>query len=144
MIEKCVSELTKLMKKKYEQMLKINNTTNDIEEALKRNDNVSTELFMNMRLEVMETIDGIDAEIEKILKQGDEELYYYLKGLLEIDTQQQAMETEFEDEKILMLVSLRTRNVLKEIIEKDKIMSQRILGKDSFYAQKAHVRKKAF
>ena len=93
-----------MMKQKYQKMLKIDNATNDIENALKRNDKVSTEMFMNMRMEIMEEIDSIDNEIQKILTSGDEELYYYLKGLLKIDTQEQAMDTEYEDEKILMLL----------------------------------------
>ncbi len=135
MIEECVADLTKLMKQKYQKMLKIDNATNDIENALKRNDKVSTEMFMNMRMEIMEEIDSIDNEVQKILTSGDEELYYYLKGLLKIDTQEQAMDTEYEDEKILMLVSLRIHNVLKGIIEKDKVMNKRILGKDSYYSQ---------
>ena len=42
---------------------------------------------------------------------------------------------EYEDEKMLMLISLRTRNVLKAVVEKDKQMSTRILGKNSFYAK---------
>ena len=123
------------MKQKYQKMLKIDNATNDIENALKRNDKVSTEMFMNMRMEIMEEIDSIDNEVQKILTSGDEELYYYLKGLLKIDTQEQAMDTEYEDEKILMLVSLRIHNVLKGVIEKDKEMNKRILGKDSYYSQ---------
>ena len=135
MIEECVANLTKLMKQKYEKMLKIDNTTNDIENALKRNDKVSTEMFMNMRMEIMEDIDSIDDEIQKILTSGDDELYYYLKGLLKVNSQEQAMDTEYEDEKILMLVSLRIHNVLKGIIEKDKVMNKRILGKDSYYSQ---------
>ena len=135
MIEECVADLTKLMKQKYQKMLKIDNATNDIENALKRNDKVSTEMFMNMRMEIMEEIDSIDNEVQKILTSGDEELYYYLKGLLKIDTQEQAMDTEYEDEKILMLVSLRIHNVLKGVIEKDKEMNKRILGKDSYYSQ---------
>ena len=56
----------------------------------------------------------------------------FLRGLLNVDTQEQAMNTEYEDEKMLMLISLRTRNVLKSIVEKDKQMSTRILGKNSF------------
>lgn len=59
----------------------------------------------------------------------------FLRGLLNVDTQEQAMNTEYEDEKMLMLISLRTRNVLKSIVEKDKQMSTRILGKNSFYAK---------
>ncbi len=133
--EKCIASLTVLMKKKYEQMLKIESITNDIEDSLKRNDKVSTSMFMNMRMEVMEQIDDIDEQAEKILTSGDEELYYYLKGLLKIDTQEQAMDTEYQDEKMLMLISLRIRNVLKGVIEKDKVMNQRLLGKDSFYVK---------
>lgn len=123
------------MKKKYEQMLKIESITNDIEDSLKRNDKVSTSMFMNMRMEVMEKIDDIDEQVEKIVTSGDEELYHYLKGLLKIDTQEQAMDTEYQDEKMLMLISLRIRNVLKGVIEKDKVMNQRLLGKDSFYVK---------
>ncbi|HIT87324.1 MAG TPA: hypothetical protein IAB62_06180 [Candidatus Coprocola pullicola] len=136
MIEEYVSKLTKLMKKKYEKMVEIENITKDIEEALKRNDKVSTDMFMKMRLEVMTEVDGIDGEIYEIIQGGDENQYHYLRNLIRVETQQQAMDTEFEDEKMLMLVSLRVRNVLKNIIEKDKIMNQRLLGKDSFYAKK--------
>ncbi len=136
MIEEYVSKLTKLMKKKYEKMVEIENITKDIEEALKRNDKVSTDMFMKMRLEVMTEVDGIDGEIYEIIQGGDENQYHYLRNLIRVKTQQQAMDTEFEDEKMLMLVSLRVRNVLKNIIEKDKIMNQRLLGKDSFYAKK--------
>ena len=136
MIEEYVSKLTKLMKKKYEKMVEIENITKDIEEALKRNDKVSTDMFMKMRLEVMTEVDGIDGEIYQNIQGGDENQYHYLRNLIRVETQQQAMDTEFEDEKMLMLVSLRVRNVLKNIIEKDKIMNQRLLGKDSFYAKK--------
>ena len=136
MIEEYVSKLTKLMKKKYEKMVEIENITKDIEEALKRNDKVSTDMFMKKRLEVMTEVDGIDEENYEIIQGGDENQYHYLRNLIRVETQQQAMDTEFEDEKMLMLVSLRVRNVLKNIIEKDKIMNQRLLGKDSFYAKK--------
>ena len=135
-IEMCIKKLTALMKKKYSEMLKIEKITNDIEETLKRNDNVSTDMFLTMRMEVMETIDDIDGQIDEILTSGDEEEYHFLKGLLKIDTHEQAMNTEYSDEKMLMLISLRTRNVLKGIIEKDKVMNKRLLGKDSFYAEK--------
>lgn len=134
-IEQCVAKLTALMKKKYEQMLKIESITNDIENSLKRNDSISTDMFMNMRMEVMEVIDGIDEQAEKILRSGDDEIYHYLGGLLKIDSQEQAMNTEYEDEKILMLISLRIRNVLKGVIEKDKAMNERLLGKESYYVK---------
>ncbi len=134
-LEKNIAQLIKLMKKEYEEVLKIENITNDIENVLKRNDKVSTEMFLNMRMEVFETIDGIKGEIENILTSGDEEYYHFLRKLLNVDTQEQAMNTEYEDEKMLMLISLRTRNVLKSIVEKDKQMSTRILGKNSFYAK---------
>jgi len=64
-LEKDIAQLIKLMKKEYEEVLKIENITNDIENVLKRNDKVSTEMFLNMRMEVFETIDGIKGEIEK-------------------------------------------------------------------------------
>ncbi len=134
-LEKDIAQLIKLMKKEYEEVLKIENITNDIENVLKRNDKVSTEMFLNMRMEVFETIDGIKGEIENILTSEDEECYHFLRGLLNVDTQEQAMNTEYEDEKMLMLISLRTRNVLKAVVEKDKQMSTRILGKNSFYAK---------
>lgn len=134
-LEKNIAQLIKLMKKQYEQVLKVENITNDIENVLKRNDRVSTEMFLNMRMEVLETIDSIKGEIETILTSEDEEYYHFLRGLLNVDTQEQAMNTEYEDEKMLMLISLRTRNVLKSIVEKDKQMSTRILGKNSFYAK---------
>ncbi len=138
-IELCIKKLTDLMKKKYSEMLKIEKITSDIEETLKRNDSVSTDMFLNMRMEVMETIDGIDGQIDEILTSGDEEDYHFLKGLLKVDSQEQAMNTEYGDEKMLMLVSLRTRNVLKGIIEKDKVMNKRLLGKESFYAEKKNL-----
>ncbi|NDO46419.1 hypothetical protein [Clostridium sp. MD294] len=134
-LEKKIAQLIKLMKKEYEEVLKIENVTNDIENVLKRNDKISTEMFLNMRMEIMEAIDGIKGEIEDILTSGDEECYHFLRGLLNVDTQEQAMNTEYEDEKMLMLISLRTRNVLKSVLEKDKQMSTRILGKNSFYAK---------
>ena len=134
-LEKSIAQLIKLMKKQYEQVLKVENITKDIENVLKRNDKVSTEMFLNMRMEILETIDSIKGEIETILTSEDEEYYHFLRGLLNVDTQEQAMNTEYEDEKMLMLISLRTRNVLKSIVEKDKQMSTRILGKNSFYAK---------
>ena len=134
-IEEYVSRLTTLMKKKYEKMVEIDTITKDIEQAMKRNDKVSTDMFMKMRLEVMTAVDGIDGEIYEILHGGDEKQYHYLRSLINVKTQKQAVDTEFEDEKILMLVSLRVRNVLKSIIEKDKVMNKRLLGKESFYAK---------
>ena len=37
-LEKNIAQLIKLMKKEYEEVLKIENITNDIENVLKRND----------------------------------------------------------------------------------------------------------
>ena len=90
-LEKDIAQLIKLMKKEYEEVLKIENITNDIENVLKRNDKVSTEMFLNMRMEVFETIDGIKGEIENILTSGDEEYYHFLRKLLNVETQEQAM-----------------------------------------------------
>lgn len=134
-LEANIAELIKLRKEEYRQMLEVEKITNDIEEVLKRNDRVSTEMFLNMRMKALEEIDNIKGKIENILTSGDEEYYQFLRGLLNVDSQKQAMNTEYEDEKMLMLISLRTRNVLNSIVEKDKKISTRILGKSSFYSK---------
>lgn len=123
-------EIMKKLQKKYGSLNEILKTTQEMQEALSRNDRVSMEMLISMRQEEIEFAAGYDQDIR------------YLLSVLEPAEQEQVREwlnegtaTEsdgFEAMKISE-ISNSIRKMLERTLQLDRMMSQRVAGKDSYY-----------
>lgn len=123
-------EIMKKLQKKYGSLNEILKTTQEMQDALSRNDRVSMEMLISMRQEEIELATDCDRDIR------------YLLSVLEPDKREQAREwlnqgtakeaDGFEAVKISEIAG-SVRKVLDRTLQIDQRMSQRVAGKDSFY-----------
>ncbi len=124
------AEIMKKLQKKYGSLNEILRTTQEMQEALSRNDRVSMEMLISMRQEEIELAADCDRDIRyllSVLGPAEQEL------AREWLNQGTAKESDgFEAVKISE-ISSSIRKVLDRTLQIDRMMSQRVAGKDSYY-----------
>lgn len=123
-------EILKQLQKKYGCMNRIFTLTNDMREALSRDDRVSAQMLISMRQDEMDMAEECNRDL------------YALKSTLPAQLKQN-VNNWINGEKPLPADGLEAVKmgeiasgiaaVLKKTIAVDKTMSTRIAGKDSFY-----------
>lgn len=114
-----------LMRKKFNYINEIFRITQEIGEALNRNDGYSAELLLDMRKNEMEGVDACNEEIDKLvnsLEEQDRKMFFELtKGKEEANNLNQIQEKTLELRNMI-------RGVLAKTIEIDKIINIKIKG----------------
>lgn len=114
-----------LMRKKFNYINEIFRITQEIGEALNRNDGYSAELLLDMRKNEMEGVDACNEEIDKLvssLPEQDRKIFFELtKGKEENNNLNQIQEKTLELRNMI-------RGVLAKTIEIDKIINIKIKG----------------
>lgn len=115
------------MQKRYAKFAEILRLTQELDEALKRNDRESADMLMQMRGQEMEAVSEMR-----------EEIAYHMASLPNV--QQTAIEFalyDAEDKEIKRICELkeRSQSILEKAREIDRRMNMRVAGKDSYYAQ---------
>lgn len=128
--KKTIDALLIQYRKKLMKLNAIYDLTVELSSVLQRNDMVSTEMLLASRANVMEEISIIDEAVEKVILQLPENEGQRLRR---ITTLQWEKEELSEEEAKLRKVCDSMYSILTKTIEKDKVMNQRIGGKDSFY-----------
>ncbi len=119
-------EIAVRLKKKYSKIVEIERLTEELDEALKRNDKQSVNMVLTMRGEEMDSIDIIDAEIT-VLENG-----LTKEQRMAVRDFQNDNVTEGDMKELIELKRLINR-LLGKIVEKDRTMNIKIAGKSSFY-----------
>lgn len=123
-------EIMKKLQKKYGSLNEIQKTTQEMQEALSRNDRVSMEMLISMRQEEIELAADCDRDIRYLLSVLEPDKREQARGWLNQGTAKEG--DGFEAVKISEIAG-SIRKVLEKTVQIDRQMSQRVAGKDSFY-----------
>lgn len=123
-------EIMKKLQKKYGSMNEIFKTTQEMQDALARDDRVSLEMLINMRQEEIDHAVDCDRDIQYLLSVLASERREQVRDWLNHGTAKE--QDGFEAVKISEIAG-SIRKVLERTIQVDSRMSQRVAGKDSFY-----------
>ena len=131
--QEILEEIIKKKREKYKRCLEILNLTQELEKALQFNDPNSRQMIMRMRGTEMDAIDILDKDIRFLLHILEQSLQLQLK---ELPQNQQA------DELVLLYhdIQSKIKRTLQRVIELDRKLSEKIAGKDSYYAKQANVK----
>lgn len=123
-------EIMKKLQKKYGSLNEILKTTQEMQDALSRNDRVSMEMLISMRQEEIERAADCDRDIRYLLSVLAPDKKERAKEWLNQGTAKEA--EGFEAVKIGEIAA-SIRKVLDKTLQIDQQMSRRVAGKDSFY-----------
>lgn len=125
-------EIMKKLQKKYNSVNEICKTTQEMQEALSRDDRVSMQMLISMRQSDIDTATDCDRDIRYLLSVLAPKKRDQVRGWLNIGD---AKESDgFEAVKIGEIAE-SIRKVLNKTLQIDQRMSQRVAGKDSFYTE---------
>lgn len=123
-------EIMKKLQKKYGSMNEIFKTTQEMQDALARDDRVSLEMLIKMRQDEIDRAVDCDRDIQYLLSVLAPERREKVRDWLNHGTAKE--QDGFEAVKIGEIAE-SIRKVLERTIQVDSRMSQRVAGKDSFY-----------
>ena len=119
------------MQKRYAKFAEVLRLTQELDEALKRNDRESADMLIQMRGKEMEDISEMR-----------EEIAYRIASLPNV--QQTAIEYALYDDtdkeiKRICELKERSQSILQRAREIDRCMNMRVAGEDSYYAKENKV-----
>lgn len=132
--EGLLEEIMQQMQRKYMQFIEIEKLTKELGDTLSRGDRESVQLLLEMRQDEMNKADSTQKDIETILSAVDSDTASEIRGWLDEKKELSADEDGFEAKKIKEL-SVQTRKSLERTISIDRIISQKLAGKDSYYSE---------
>lgn len=128
--DELLSEILRRVQRNCVRMVEIERLTKELGDALSRNDQESAQLLMKMRQDEMERVSEIREEIRLLIQSAEvregTKLRSWLAGE---DTYQPDC---FEAGKIIEF-SKQIALVLNRTISIDKVINQKLAGKDSYY-----------
>lgn len=131
--QEILEEIIKKKREKYKRCLEILNLTQELEKALQFNDPNSRQMIMRMRGTEMDTIDILDKDVTFLIHTLEQPLQLQLK---EVPKNQSA------DELVLLYHDIqgKIKRTLQRAMDLDRKLSEKIAGKDSYYAKQANVK----
>lgn len=130
--EELLSEILRRVQRNCVRIVEIERLTKELGDALSRNDQESAQLLIKMRQEEFEYTSETKAEIRMLLQSAEKDEQERLKGWLAGEDKYQP--DCFEAKKILELSS-QLMLVLNRTIGIDKVINQKLAGKDSYYSK---------
>lgn len=131
--QEILEEIIKKYREKYKRFLEILNLTQELEKALQFNDPNSRQMIMRMRGTEMDAISSIDRDVTYLMHALDRTIQLQLKELPKDQT---------ADDLILLYHDMhgKIRRVAEKVIDLDRKLSEKIAGKDSYYAKQNGVK----
>lgn len=124
-----LKEIVKKMENKYRHMIEVSRSTDELEETLQHNDNDMIVMVMTMRAKEMECISVLDKEMEALIQTLEPAIQKMMTKAPE------SLETVPSDVKQYYEIREKVHRIVEQIIQKDRKMSERIAGSESFYAK---------
>lgn len=125
------TELLKQAQGRYQVMNEVFRLTQEMADALSRDDRVAAQMLLEMRQNELDQLSESEELIFKLLecasKQERSEILKLLRG-----ERHATPEDSFEEQK-LGEIGINIRRNLERIVELDRVVSTRLAGKDSFY-----------
>lgn len=131
MNEQSVMTALALERKRYSALTEVMELTEELSQALQRQDQVSVQMFLRMRQEPVNQLREYQALERKQQAELSEEDAQELKGLLSGDGVGQTSQAQS-----LARLAGQNRNLLERVLRADRQISVRLGGKKSFYQQR--------
>lgn len=125
-----VAKVMILLQRRYNFIREISKYTSELEDALTRNDEVSTEMVLQMRADEMAKADDCTNEIWN-LAGTDKEAQKKLCLLMVSDPEQ--MPGESLEEKKIYEIRRKTRELIEQLQAVDKRLNRKLTGDRSYY-----------
>ncbi len=129
-MQELIQEILTGMQRRYRGMSEIERLTKELADTLSSGDRESAQLLLNMRQSEMEKVGDVDHALREMLHVLESEKREYIAGLM--NGNEQSGYDSPEEEKIVRMAE-QTSRILERIIVVDKILSQKLAGKDSYY-----------
>lgn len=129
-MQELIQEILTGMQRRYRGMSEIERLTKELADTLSSGDRESAQLLLNMRQSEMEKVGDVDHTLREMLHVLEPEKREYIAGLM--NGNEQFGYDSPEEEKIVRMAE-QTSRILERIIVVDKILSQKLAGKDSYY-----------
>ncbi len=123
-------DLTVLERRKYNLLSEVMDLSQQLGEALDRNDDVSVRLLVSMRQDPILRLEEIKAAIGSKRDSIPPEEWERVKDL------NGGARPRDEDETVYLNQVSSVRRILERVLELDQRLNRRMAGDDSFYAQK--------
>ncbi len=129
-----LTEIAKILQKKYTHMSEISRLTNEIAEELSRDDRVSVQMTLGMRGEELEKVKECDHKLHLFIDSAQPELEEWLTEVISGKTG--SSEDYGKEGSLITRLAVNTRNVWEKTMMIDRHMNKRLAGADSFYTDR--------
>lgn len=129
-----LTEIAKILQKKYTHMSEINRLTNEMAEELSRDDRVSVQMTLGMRGEELEKVRECDNKLHLFIDSVPPELKEWLTDV--ISGRAGSSEDYGKEGSLITRLAVNTRNVWEKTMMVDRHMNKRLAGADSFYTDR--------
>lgn len=120
-------ELTVLEKKKYNELIEVQDLTRQLAECLDRSDQVSVRMLIAMRQDPIRLLAEADnSEKNRLAVLGDE-------AGARVESLRQGAPPQDDGERLFLDQAGKTRRLLEQVVELDRRVSARLAGEHSFY-----------
>lgn len=127
------TELLKQVQRRYQAVNEVFRVTQEMADALSRDDRVAAQMLLEMRQEELDHLSESEEKIFMLLECADRQERTDILALLKGE-QKPSKEASFEEKKIGEIGENIRRN-LEKIVMLDRTLSVKLAGKDSFYKQ---------
>ena len=134
-----VTKVMILLQRRYNALRETGRLTKELEEAIARNDEVSTIMLLQMRAEELTKVDQCMEEMWQ-MGEVDREAYEKLTALIISDPEGSVGENQ-EEEKVYE-IRRRTQHILEELRQADQRLNRKLAGNKSYYNAKELAGKK--
>lgn len=129
-----LTEIAKILQKKYTHMSEIFRLTQEMAEGLSRDDRVSVQMTLGMRGEELEKIQECDHKLQLFLSSVPSELRDWLTNV--IGGKAGNSEQYGKEGALIVRLAGNTRTVWERTMTIDRHMNKRLAGADSFYTDR--------
>ena len=119
-----------ILRRSYMALSEVRDLTQELTQAVERQDQVSVQLFLRLRLEQLNQLQECRDLLAKQCRELPKEDGETLRGILE------ARECPLPAGQTLFQLSKQYRQLLERTIQADMVVNRRMGGKNSFYAGK--------
>lgn len=124
-----LSAAISLQRSMYISLTEVDELTTELSEAVKRQDQVSVQMFLSMRQEPINHLQALKAQVEKQCAQLPPSEGALLRDILN----GKGTPSDPREEELMRLVG-KNRDFLARIVRADRRISQRLGGSHSFYS----------
>ncbi len=134
MDEEYLMEFCKQYQKKYNHVTELHRLTKELGDTLSRDDRVSACMILDMRQEEMTGMEACERNIGILLESLDAGEREKVESCLKEGAAPDPGEPGYGLLLKIQEIQGKTKKILRDTVEQDKILNQRIAGKDSYYS----------